>query len=1321
MVLKPLNNISAQAVVRWMSAVGKSDLKVKHSDKKIQPYLFLDKKKGQREEFLCSTKELSHLKSKISNVVQRFLFPEHILSQLPREIQREVNESYALYKRCDPPTLREPYRPHHNMEGYNEHFHIFSLEGEQFLFFKYFDRKYSSLSEYMHNIIYTRKKNISRLPYFTFVGEDIYPFDDCPNIVHHPKLFSWHKALQHCEKENAQLPQLLSREDEENFISVLHSADGLFPIDAVFTGLRQQHKVCFCEASFLWFVQKVQTTCFLSERNVCEALTCRLFAQGNSPPPLLWTRRGIWFYRIPFNCKSQRHIFESAREEGSMRERNLKVKGFFCVCVRKDALFSQRWTVFVWSGAIASYQGWKNVYHITSHNKVNYTKRHARFRLDCVLYDSSTWITNCSISRTQVCYSMETAEQFSKVKENFTKHLQPTFTEKCTLLLAFNLAQTDWVSVDCDQPVLSHVVCHKRLMSAKARRKSQNVGNDASVKCSNAEIFRENFCFKFFWFVFEKRKQQNVKAACQKSDVLRFLDSETDSVYHMILRSTGLWKLNVVAPTQNPWSLMYFTIRKYHMRTSVEKQDSEKGFFACFKESNHYSLQSDSLFQCKDKGFVSTVFVCDKAYDCTLVNLSDVINKTVQACHVNISTRRNKHRCPHLLFLNRVGHCESFLQSDKQRRVTSGHFYQRFLLPDKMSSSGRLLPGDFVHNQSLNQESCTNPSQIPCLLGQAQCYDITDICIYRLNSVGLIYPCRTGSHIQDCKIFQCHSHFKCVGYYCVPWQYVCDAKWDCPFGAEEQVNCTNPGGCAQRFKCHKSNICLSIANICDSHIDCPFHDDEMLCALHNSVCPKHCFCLNFALLCEGVSIDFSGLGDIPYVSFNIINCSGTTFLGYFPANVLTVNITSSSVSSVSNFQALWNLAIIDLSHNNISCIQTESFTHLPKLFYIKLSFNNISHIADKSFVNLSVLYLLSLKGNCLDHFSPLLFDQVKNIIVLNLQNNHLVTIEHNANDFVSVIVVLFDKFKYCCSNVAVVCATAKLWFSTCSNLLPSKTLQTLFPIAFVIVAVPNVFALGLEARKKMLTDTHKTNPFSRISQQIYISHVFFASYLLIITATSKHFGSTFPMHDNTWKGSALCVTAFFLVLFSCFLMPVILSFLSLARYQVTLHPLDSCFKSTKFVAKCLLLINVGMCCLSTLLTCLFFVFKRNSSSLCLPHADQTQQRPEIFVFLILNIFEQIVAIIFIILNSILMVNEMLESRERSQNPRPVSKSVYVQLTALTLSHISSWIFPNIAFVTLYLTVPHPVHVHHYTIVSFMYIDPVAIPLVFLFIHQMKSK
>ena len=75
--------------------------------------------------------------------------------------------------------------------------------------------------------------------------------------------------------------------------------------------------------------------------------------------------------------------------------------------------------------------------------------------------------------------------------------------------------------------------------------------------------------------------------------------------------------------------------------------------------------------------------------------------------------------------------------------------------------------------------------QIPCDGAHLNYYNITDICISRLNTCHLLIPCTFGQYLQDCKEFQCNTKFKCPNFYCIPWTYVCDGIWDCSYGYDE--------------------------------------------------------------------------------------------------------------------------------------------------------------------------------------------------------------------------------------------------------------------------------------------------------------------------------------------------------------------------------------------------------------------------------------------------------------------------------------------------------------------------------------------------------
>ena len=129
-----------------------------------------------------------------------------------------------------------------------------------------------------------------------------------------------------------------------------------------------------------------------------------------------------------------------------------------------------------------------------------------------------------------------------------------------------------------------------------------------------------------------------------------------------------------------------------------------------------------------------------------------------------------------------------------------------------------------------NFHSCQMPYEIPCKEGQDKCYNITEVCIYRLNMYNHMIPCRNGAHVQNCAKFECNMMYKCPNSYCLLWSYVCNGVWDCPTGNEEKNICRMTSKCIQMYKCRKTHhICVRLGNVCDNTYYCPHGDDELLC------------------------------------------------------------------------------------------------------------------------------------------------------------------------------------------------------------------------------------------------------------------------------------------------------------------------------------------------------------------------------------------------------------------------------------------------------------------------------------------------------------
>ncbi len=153
---------------------------------------------------------------------------------------------------------------------------------------------------------------------------------------------------------------------------------------------------------------------------------------------------------------------------------------------------------------------------------------------------------------------------------------------------------------------------------------------------------------------------------------------------------------------------------------------------------------------------------------------------------------------------------------------------------------------------------CLEHNQIPCMNGHHKCYNISQVCFYKIKKC-FLEPCRNGGHLENWKDFPCSAKFKCSVSYCIPWNYVCNGKWDCPGGEDEMHKpiCQVNSSCNNMFKCQNSaHTCVHLGNICDGKPDCSLGDDEFFCTLKQTECLLKCQCT--AVLIKCVNFSFTG-------------------------------------------------------------------------------------------------------------------------------------------------------------------------------------------------------------------------------------------------------------------------------------------------------------------------------------------------------------------------------------------------------------------------------------------------------------------------------
>lgn len=623
-------------------------------------------------------------------------------------------------------------------------------------------------------------------------------------------------------------------------------------------------------------------------------------------------------------------------------------------------------------------------------------------------------------------------KQRSEAK-NFTSHKGTS----CTLLKLHNMAEPTWISVNCSNPYTTGPVCQQTTITFN------NVGSIAGlVGCDSHQFKSGKFCIMLVWQQHPAKEETRI----QLKDIhkLSFIFYATDQHFPALLLPH---KIPVVVHSVHHHK--FFDKLILGKSLVSDKTTSQVHAF----ESKLSVMQPDkmhNMFQCGDGSFVSVDYLCDGVQDCPEVVLYDEQN-----C--------SKSNPGKIIYKNQTLSFYSCKHIDEKCVMPQGEEdLARFATFNDTASVDRR------QQQVNNTRSCQQRGLLKCKTVPV-CFEIKNICIFRLSEQLETLPCKFGDHLQNCTYWDCNTYFKCPGYYCVPWSYVCDRKWDCPFGHDEDQGCDGNQNCSTMFRCKHSQACIHLRDVCNRRSDCNLGEDEFHCKLFQISCPQQCQCLAYSLKCSSIL----ALPDqiFPHISLALswINLTSVLQIAHsFPFSHF-LDLKGNCITNICDaYRFTKHLVLIDNSFNSIFLLEKYCVKSLVSLQMINLDFNNITQIMSKAFFNLSSLTVVSLSHNMIQYIASQ-FLNVSQILLLG--NNGTTKVEEKALHIQTLTFFKTDNYVFCCMVLSHTQCTAEVpWEKSCSSILIAQSIKISFYVVSLCIFVPNAFSIVAQ----VIANKHKT-------------------------------------------------------------------------------------------------------------------------------------------------------------------------------------------------------------------------------------------------------
>ena len=845
------------------------------------------------------------------------------------------------------------------------------------------------------------------------------------------------------------------------------------------------------------------------------------------------------------------------------------------------------------------------------------------------------------------------------VKKFASQYIQPVANKDigCSLIMLENLAIPEWITVPCDEKILTSVVC-------------------VSEDKGNGDIFlgfdQEVTDIEVTSILFQCNNGEIISSIRQCDGFMDCFDGEDENNCSCFVG---------FRPISNSYFCRYLCKKPECFCSELLFQSHKTG---CFQ---YKPLVTDQNAKIELKAEINQLYTCPNE---TMTLEWEFVNDLIPDCKSNADEN-----ILYLILMNNYNYKHNLKQSEtsskynskEQRYCFEGHPKVYHVSKEciyQVDQKGILQTcRNGKHLQNCSEFNCQKHFKFKC--PKYYCIPMGYVCDGKID-------CPGGFDEINCMNHSCFQMFRCWSTsQCIFVVDVCDGVKDCVNG-DDEFNCE-----LQQSNCPKQCFCLGFAVSCNYSFQNVFSMDEIVQNrtyafvignkfLWDFRCSQLCQMVQFLILSEFLLSDFCN----SFISFK-----------HDFHRVISIVLSKTSITSLRMhcFALHSSILSLNVSHNMISVIEKCTFCGLDILKVLDLSNNKLNILNTKSFYGLVNMTFLKINHNPLQYIHIHLLQGLNQIKLISTDNFRLCCIKPRSDTV-------------CKSDIRRTVSCKDL----ISNLVINVSMWVIILLVLILNTVSIVYFIKIarKQRKKNIST------FQIIVVWLNISDFACGIYLTMIISSNIYFKGSYAINELHWRSHIVCNIASHIFTFFQISSLSAVGIMTFVRLKVVIDPFQSRFLVSSFSSKYVLSLILSISFASVFLTNLNMVLSETKllpNGLCSIFYDPMGLMVNRVSAIILSL-SQLITCCGVIWMYVAIYNKTRISftKHISRVKKNFQRKMISQIILITGSNIACWIPSGIIYMLFALGYKISVDILLYTTIYITPVNSMFNPLLITFVN-----